>query len=149
MRLVRNFRKSSVPIGKKMPHLRKGKATEYLAWPISLLLIAGRSWSIQYRFHYIRMNILFSVKDTEIFLTPMKQPEGQYFYCIQYNNHNIYNSISVIERWSIHRIRQVVIIKWVLCQIFIKTIYTRICTWNASLLMICQHNNILPSQQMI
>ena len=31
MRLVRNFRKSSVPIGKKMPHLRKGKATEY--WP--------------------------------------------------------------------------------------------------------------------
>ena len=32
MRLVRNFRKSSVPIGKKMPHLRKGKATEYLAW---------------------------------------------------------------------------------------------------------------------
>ena len=32
MRLVRNFRKSSVPKGKKMPHLRKGKATEYLAW---------------------------------------------------------------------------------------------------------------------
>ena len=30
-RLVRNFRKSSVPIGKKGPHLRKGKATEYLA----------------------------------------------------------------------------------------------------------------------
>ena len=27
----RNFRKSSVPIGKKTPHLRKGKATEYLA----------------------------------------------------------------------------------------------------------------------
>ena len=27
----RNFRKSSVPIGKKRPHLRKGKATEY--WP--------------------------------------------------------------------------------------------------------------------
>ena len=32
MRLVKNFRKSSVPIGMKMPHLRKGKATEYLAW---------------------------------------------------------------------------------------------------------------------
>ena len=32
MRLVRNFRIiRSVPIGKKMPHLRKGKATEY--WP--------------------------------------------------------------------------------------------------------------------
>ena len=27
----RNFRKSSVPIGKKRSHLRKGKATEYLA----------------------------------------------------------------------------------------------------------------------
>ena len=32
MRLGRNFRKFSVPIGKKRPHLRKGKATEYLAF---------------------------------------------------------------------------------------------------------------------
>ena len=32
MRLGRNFRKYSVPIGKKRPLLRKGKATEYLAW---------------------------------------------------------------------------------------------------------------------
>ena len=41
MRLVRNFRKSSVPIGKKMPHLRKGKATET---GLALISQANEHW---------------------------------------------------------------------------------------------------------